>query len=86
MVLQPGTDDFLAVVEIFRADEADDRIDEQGRITARDRIGARLHGLLIDAVVRARRQRRALAGLEIHEIGAGRRAAQRLHGLMGLVE
>ena len=36
--------------------------------------------------MRPRRQRRALAGLEIHEIGAGRRAAQRLYALMGFVE
>ena len=47
MVLEPGADDLLAVVEVFGADEADDGVDQQRREVARDGIGARLDGLLV---------------------------------------
>ena len=86
MVLEPGADDLLAVVEIFRADKTHDRIDEQRRVAARHRIGACFHCLLIDAMMRLRRQRRALSGFEIHEIGARRRPVQRLDAGIGFVE
>jgi hypothetical protein len=42
--------------------------------------------LLIDTVMRLRRQRRILAGFEIHEIGARRSAVQRLDARIGFVE
>ena len=48
-----------------------------GRKRARDRVGARLQRLLVDAVVRVGRQRGALAGLEIHHVVAHRAALQR---------
>ena len=75
MILQAGADDLLAVVEVFRADEADDGVDQQRRECARHGIGARLERLLVDAVVRVGRQRAALAGLEIHDVVAERAAA-----------
>ena len=52
MILEAGADDLLAVVEIFRADEADDGIDQQRLERARDRVGARFQRLLVDAVMR----------------------------------
>jgi len=58
MILQPGPHDLLAVEQIFRPDEADHAVDQQaGGERARHRIGARLQGLLVDAVMGVRRQR-----------------------------
>src|SRR5215212_7468833 len=65
MILEAGADDFLAVIEIFRTDEADHAVDEQRIEGARHRIGPRFAGLLVDVVMRIGRQRRALPGLEI---------------------
>ena len=42
VVLQPGADDLLAVVEVLGADEADDGVDQQRPVAPRDRVGARL--------------------------------------------
>ena len=55
----------------------------------RHSIRARFQGLLVDAVMRIGRERRALAGLEVHDVvahvavGADGAAAERLAGLMG---
>ena len=57
MILEAGADDLLAVEEIFRTDETDDRVDEQRLEVPRDGVGARLHRLLVDAVMGVRRQR-----------------------------
>ena len=76
MVLETGAGDLLAVVEVFRADEADYAVDQQRREGAGDGVGARLDGLLIDAVMRVGGQRAALAGLEIHDVVAQRAAPQ----------
>ena len=76
VILKPGADDLLAVVEIFGADEADHRIDEQRLEFSRNRIGARLERLLIDAVMRVGGERAALAGLKIHDVVADRPALQ----------
>src|SRR6266446_1849681 len=84
MVLEPGTDDLLAVIEIFRADEADHAIDQQGIESARDRVGARFAGLLVDAVMSVGRKRRALPGLAIHHIAADATAPKRESRLVGL--
>ena len=84
MVLEPGTDDLLAVIEIFRADETDHAIDQQGIESARDRVGARFAGLLVDAVMGVGRKRRALPGLEIHHIAADATAPKRESRLVGL--
>ena len=65
----------LAVVQILRTDESDHRIHQQRLVPPRDRVSPRFAGLLIDAVMRVRRQRAALPGLEIHHVRA--RAAAR---------
>ncbi len=57
MILEPGADDLLAVIEILGADEANDGVDEQRPILACNRIGAGFERLLVDAVVRVGRKR-----------------------------
>ena len=66
MVLQPGPDDLLAIVQIFRPDESDDRVHQQRLEFPRHGIGAGFERLLIDAVMRPGREAAPLAGLEIH--------------------
>src|ERR1700735_230467 len=53
---------------------------------ARDRIGGRLAGLLIDIMVRVGRECTALASLEVHYIVADSAAAKFACGLMCLPE
>src|SRR5690242_2383535 len=77
MILESGARDFLAVEEVFRADKADDAIDEQRLEMPRHRVSTRLHRLLVDAVMCIGRKRRALAGLKIHDIVAERAALER---------
>ena len=67
----------LPSIQVFRADEADHAVHQQRRECARHGIGARLDGLLVDAVMRIGRQRAALAGLEIHHVVADGAALQR---------
>src|SRR6516164_1221297 len=86
MILKPGADDLLAVEEIFRADEADYRVDEERRERARHRVGARLERLLVDAVVRAGGKRAALPGLEVHHVVADGAALERQRGRARLGE
>ena len=62
------------------------RVDQQRRERARDGVGARLDGLLVDAVMRIGRQRAALAGLEIHHVVAERAALQRQRRLARLAQ
>jgi len=57
VVLQPGTHHLPRVIEVLRADEADDGVDEEGRKMPREAVAAGLHRHLITAVVRVRRQR-----------------------------
>ena len=60
VVFQGGANDLrLAIVEIFRADEPDDAVDQQRPEDTGHGIGPDLKGLLIDAVVRLGRQGRA---------------------------
>ena len=70
MVFQRRAGNLLAVVEIFRADETHDRIDQQRRISTRYGVGTGFERLLIHTVMGIRRQRRALSGLEVHDIRA----------------
>ena len=70
MILETGAGDLLAVIQVFGADEAYHAVDQQRREGAGNRVGARLDGLLIDAVVCIGGQRAALAGLEIHDVVA----------------
>ena len=62
------TDDLFAIVKIFRPDEADHRVDQQGIEFAGHGVGPGLTGLLIHPVMGSRRQRASLAGLKIHHI------------------
>src|SRR5690606_6749915 len=82
VVFETGPDDLLAVVEILGTDETDDRIDEQRFEFAGDGVCAGLEGLLVDgfaagAEVCSGRQRRALAGFEVHDVVAGSSASER---------
>ena len=72
MVFKAGAGDLLAVVEVFRADKADDGIDEQRPIAAGHGIGASFAGLLVHAVVCISRQSRALTRFEVHDVLASR--------------
>src|SRR5262249_58025089 len=80
MILEPGADDLLAVVEIFRPDEADHGVDEERRERARHGVGAGLERLLVDAVMCAGGERAALPGLEIHHVVADGAALERERG------
>src|SRR5579872_2371803 len=84
MILKPGANDFLAVIEIFGSDEADHTVDEQRVEGARDAVSTRLTGLLIDPAMRVGRERRALPGLEIHQVVADGAAPKRLARRLGL--
>ena len=55
-----------------------------GSNVARHGVGARLERLLVDAVMRVGRQRRALAGLEVHDVVADGAALQRQRRLARL--
>ena len=76
----------FAVVEVFGPDEADDGVDEQRPVAPGDRVGPRLHGLLVDAVVRLGREGAALAGFEIHDVVAQDAAVEGARGLVRLVQ
>ena len=76
----------LPSIQIFRADEADDGVDQQRLERAGDGVGAGLDGLLVDAVMGVGGQRGALAGLEIHDVVADRAALQRQRGVLGLAQ
>ncbi len=90
VVFQPGAEDLLAVVEVFRANKAHHGVDQQGLVGARHGVSAGFDGLLIAAVVGVGRQSAALAGLEIHRVLVARAvveqgtALQRQRGLAGL--
>src|SRR5262249_39018842 len=86
MILEPGADDLLAVVEIFRPDEAHHGVDQERRERARHGVGARLERLLVDAVMRAGGKRAALPGLEIHHVVADGAALERERGRARLGE
>ena len=57
---------------------------KQRFVSTGDCIGTRLEGLLIDPVVRVRRQSRTLAGLEVHHVLADRTPAEFPCSLLGL--
>ncbi len=54
--------------KILWPNKADDAVDQKRFEYARDAIGPRFERELIDAVMRFRRQRAALASLEIHHV------------------
>src|SRR5260370_29727130 len=86
MILQSRARDLLAVEEIFRTDEADDAIDQQRLERPRHGIGARLERLLVAAVMRARRKRAPLPGLEIHDVVADGAALKSERGFARLAQ
>src|SRR5438094_138423 len=61
VIFQAGAGDLPLVVQILRADEADDAVDEERVERTGDAIGAGLERQLIDAVVRLGRQSAPLA-------------------------
>ena len=69
VVLQPGTDDLAAVVEVLRTDKADHRIDDEGRKPLGESVAAGLHRHLVRPEVSVGRQLRTLPRLEVHEVG-----------------
>ncbi|SKY49546.1 Uncharacterised protein [Mycobacteroides abscessus subsp. abscessus] len=91
MIFESRSDDLLTVEEIFGPDESDDGVDQQRLQRPCDRVGARFEGLLVDGPatgpeVCARRQCRALPGLQIHHVVADGPAVQRPPGLIAFVE
>ena len=86
MIFQAGARDLLAVVEIFRTDEADHAVDQERVERTRHRVGARLQRLLVDTVMRVGGERAALPGLEIHHVVADGAAAKRERGLARLAQ
>ena len=92
VVFEAGAGNLLAVVEVFRPDEAHHSIDEHGPEAAGDGVGAGFERLLVHAVMGVGRERRALAGFKVQDVVAGAAvgrepaAAERLAGLVSLVE
>ncbi len=86
MVFEPGANDLLAVVEVFRADETDHGVHQQRFEFTGHGIGARFAGLLIDAVMGIGRQGAALAGLEIHQVVTQRAALLRQACLVAFLQ
>src|SRR2546427_10256641 len=84
MIFEARADDLLAVEKILRTDETDDGVDEQRAEFARHRIGAGLHGLLINAEIRLGRECCTLPGLEIHQVGVDRTPTEAAYGFMSL--
>ncbi len=86
VVLQPGPDDLLTVVQVFGPDESHHRIDQQRTIHTRHPVRASLQSLLvnrsIDTYVCPRRQARSLTGLKIQSIRADGSSAQFVRGLL----
>ena len=77
MIFETGADDLLAVIEIFRADESDDGVDEERAELARHGVGAALDRLLVAAVVGIGRQRAALPARGPHRYVARRASGVR---------
>ena len=61
-------------------------VDQKRVVASGHGIGARLHRLLVHAVMGVGRKRGALSGLEIHQVGADGRAAERADRIMRFVQ
>ena len=70
MVFQTGANDFTIIREIFRTNEAHDRVHKKWIKGARDAIGTRFAGELVDSAVPVNRESGPLSGLEIHHVVA----------------
>ena len=84
VILQTGADDLPRVVEVFRANEANHRVDQEGLIALGKAVAAGLHGHLVGAVMGLGGQLGALAGFKIEDVGplAGALAQNELTGLL----
>ncbi len=85
MIFEPRPLDLARIIEIFRANKADDCIDLVGVIAFGQAIVPRFERELVPAVVRIGREGRPLPGFEVHEIGAFRETIFFRH-LIGFVE
>src|SRR5580658_1225236 len=70
MVFESGADDLSFIVQILRANEADDTVDEKRAEGARDSVGSRFERQLIDSVMCFGGESAALAGFEVHDVVA----------------
>ncbi len=70
VIFQAGANDLALVVEIFRADEADNGVDEERIERTGNAIGARFQRQLVDAVMRVGGERASLPRFEIHHVVA----------------
>ena len=86
MVFQTGTDNLLAVIQILRPNETDNRVHEKRLETPRDGISARFQSLLVNAEMRVRGKTRALSGLEIHHVISHRSATKTSRRIAGFFE
>jgi len=73
MVLEAGPDDLLGVIQVFRTNEADHGVDQEGVVTLGQAIAAGFHGHLVPAKVGIRRQFGSLAGFKVIDVRPGRR-------------
>src|ERR1700677_1509559 len=72
MVLQPGANDLLAIVEILWSDESHHGIHQHGPVAAGNGVGPGLTGLLVNPVMGIGGKSAALSGFEIHHVIAQR--------------
>src|SRR5690606_13548383 len=86
VVLEPRADHLLAVVQILRPDEPDDRIDQQRLKVARHPIRPGFERLLVDAMMGARGETRALPCFEVHHVLSHGPAAERERRVTRLAE
>src|SRR3984957_21264676 len=70
MIFQPGANNLAFVVEIFRADEAHDAVNQEWVEHSRHSISSRFQGYLVHAVVGFSREGTALPCFEIHHVRA----------------
>ena len=71
VILQAGPDHLLGVVQVLGADEAHHRVHQEGLEPLGKAVAPGLHHHLVGAVVGLGGQLGALAGLEVHDVGAG---------------
>src|ERR1019366_5016204 len=71
MIFQPGADDLPLVVQILRADKADDTVNEKRLESACDSVSSCFERHLIDSVMRLGGQSATLARFEIHHVIPG---------------
>src|SRR5579872_1871108 len=68
MILKPCADNLSLVVQILRADETDDAVNEERLKRSRHSVRSRFQRQLIDSVMCIRGKSAALAGFEVHDV------------------